>query len=386
MSDDLPIPLDPSRYADQGLLARGGAATVHLVLDQTLERPVAVKVCSSTDEADLARMRAEARLTAQLDHPVVVPIHDLGPDWFTMKRVQGHTFGDMLRREPDAVTATGRVIEALLRVCEALAFAHHRGVIHRDLKPENIMIGGFGQVYLMDWGIAQVRGETDVPFAGTAGWAAPEQARGEVCDARTDVWGIGGLLYYALSGKKPNGALTLEERALSGPDAVHVPPPPPIPGRPQPPELVRIAMQCLELDPADRYPDIGALIGDLQRARTEGWWFERRTFAPGTEIVRQGDEADSAYFIVEGECEVSQNGGPIAELGPGATFGEAALVTGGARTATVTASSPVVVRVITRAALEQEVRRGGWLGMLVKQLAARAVDLQLELSQRRPGA
>lgn len=354
-------------------------------MDLHLQRAVAVKVCASSEPADLERMRREARLTAQLDHPVIVPVHDLGDEWFTMKRVQGLTFGDMLRTERDPVAALSRVIEALLRVCEALAFAHHRGVVHRDLKPENVMIGAFGQVYLMDWGIAQVAGQTDVPFAGTAGWASPEQARGEVCDARSDVWGVGALLYYSLSGKKPNGSLTLDERALTGAAAQPVPPPPPIPGRPQPPELVRIAMKCLELDPAERYPDTIVLAGELQRARTEGWWFERRTFAPGAEIVRQGQEADAAYFIVEGECEVSQNGGPIAELGPGDSFGEAALVSGGARTATVTALSPVVVRVITRAALEQEVRRGGLLGVLVKQLAARAVDLQLELSQRRPG-
>ncbi len=380
---DTPLPLDPLRYQDGKLLATGGAAAIHVVRDQVLERPVAVKIPIPAAPADLARMRREAQVTAQLDHPVVVPIYDLGPDWFTMKRVQGATFGDMLRAEKDPVAALTRVIDTLVRVCEGLAFAHHRGVVHRDLKPENVMIGSFGQVYLMDWGIAQVKGETDVPFAGTAGWTPPEQARGELCDARSDVWGIGGLLYYALSGRKPNGSLTLDERGATGTEAQPVPPPNAIPGRPLPPELVRIAMKALALQPGDRYPDTVALAADLHGARADGWWFERRSFAEGAEILRQGQDADDTYFIVEGRCEVCQNGGPIAELGAGDTFGEAALVSGGARTATVTATTAVVVRVITRAALDEECRRGGWLGVLVKQLASRCMELQLDLAKRK---
>jgi serine/threonine-protein kinase len=380
-----PLPLDPQRYNDGGPLATGGAATVRIVHDRTLDRAVAVKLAASDAPEDLARFRREARITAQLEHPGIVPIHDLGPDWFTMKRVQGLTYGDMLRGEPDPIAALGRVMEALLRLCETLAYAHYRGIVHRDLKPENVLIGAFGQVYLVDWGIAQIAGSTDVPFAGTPGWTAPEQARGEVCDARTDVWGVGALLYYALSGRKPNGNLSLAERAATGADARPVPLPLGIPGRPAPPpELVRIAMRALSLDPGERYADTQALGADLYAARAEGLWFERRTFEAGTDVVVQGQPADAAYFIVDGECEVSQNGGPIATLGPGESFGEAALVEGGFRTATVTATSVVTLRVITRASLSAELRRGGWMGVLARNLAQRCVELQHDLAQR-PG-
>jgi eukaryotic-like serine/threonine-protein kinase len=379
------LPLDPRRYDDGGLLATGGAATVRLLHDRTLDRPVAVKLASSEAPEDLARFRREARITAQLDHPGVIPIHDLGPDWFTMKRVQGVTYGDMLRHEPDPIAAVGRVIESLLRLCETLAFAHHRKIVHRDLKPENVMIGAFGQVYLVDWGIAQIDGSTDVPYAGTPGWAAPEQARGEVCDPRTDVWGVGGLLYYALSGRKPNGSLSLEERGKVGEGAHPVPLPLGIPGRPAPPpELVRIAMRALSLTPGERYGDTMAMGADLHAARAEGVWFERRTYDVGSDIVVQGAEADEAFFIVEGECEVCQNGGPIASLGAGESFGESALVAAGLRTATVTAATPVTVRVITRGSLDAELHRGGWMGTLARNLAARCVELQRDLAKR-PG-
>ncbi len=378
-----PLPLDAGRYEDAGLLATGGAATVRLLHDRTLNRPVAVKLISSVVPEDLARFQREARVTAQLDHPGVIPIHDLGAHWFTMKRVQGVTYGDMLRNEPDPVAGLGRVIECLIRLCETLAFAHHRNIVHRDLKPENVMIGSFGQVYLVDWGIAQVDGNTDVPFAGTPGWAAPEQARGEVCDARTDVWGLGALLYYALSGRKPNGNLTLEQRGATGADACPVPLPMGIPRRPPPPpELVRIAMRSLSLDPADRFVDTVALGAELHTARAEGLWFERVRFDPGVEVVFEGDPADAAFFILAGECEVSQNGGPIALLGPGESFGESALVEGGSRTATVTATTPLTLRVITRASLDAELVRGGWMGTLARNLAARCVELQRDLAER----
>jgi serine/threonine-protein kinase len=378
-----PSPLDSSRYDDGGLLATGGAATVRLAHDRTLNRTVAVKVAGPGSEADHERFRREAQLTARLEHPGVIPVHDLGADWFTMKQVQGVTFGDMLRQERDPLAAHARVIEALLRLCETLAFAHHNRVMHRDLKPENVMIGPFGQVYLVDWGIAQVDGVNELPLAGTLGWLAPEQARGEVCDARTDVWGVGALLYYSLCGRKPNGSLTLEERAATGDGAVPVPLPVGLAGRPAPPpELVRIAMKALSLVPAARFPDTVAFASELHNARAEGLWFERIGFDEGAEIVVQGQPADAAFFIIDGECEVSQNGGPIATLGPGDCFGESALVEGGLRTATVTATTRVTVRVITRASLAAELGRGGWMARLAQNLAGRCVDLQKDLAER----
>lgn len=373
--------LPPSdRYRDCGSFAKGGTASVHLALDLVLERPVAVKVVSSDAPADLARFQREARITALLEHPNIVPVHDVGPTWFTMKRVQGVTLSQMMRQEQYSLELLGRMVDTLLRVCDALMFAHDRKVIHRDVKPENVMIGSFGQVYLMDWGIAQIDGETDSPFAGTTGWLAPEQARGELAAVTTDVWGVGALLYATLCGHKPNSGLNAEQRAQR--DRVK-PPQQLAPDRDLPPELVRIALKALEIEPERRYPTIAALAQDLHAARTSGWWFEQRFFEADTEILRAGDPADAAYLVIEGRCEVRQGDGPIAEVGEGEIFGEAALLEGGARTASVVATTDVLVRVLTREALQTELARSGWVGPLVRGLAARFHELSTESLKRR---
>jgi hypothetical protein len=386
MSDEGPpepkLPAD--RYEDRGAFAQGGTAAVHLTVDRVLGRPVATKIAKSVDPVQLARFRREACITAQLEHPNIVPVHDLGDTWFTMKRVEGATLSALVRGEPYGVLMLGKVLDILLKVCDALAFAHDRRVVHRDLKPENVMVGRFGQVYLMDWGIAQVDGVSDAPYAGTTAWVAPEQARGETCDGRTDVWGVGGLLYYALCGARPNQGPTPEERVANA-RAGRQPLAPTMmaPSRNLPYELVRIAMKALQPTPADRYPDIAAMMADLRAVHGGGWWFELRVFAAGSEIVREGDEADTAYILVQGRCEVCQNGGPIAELGPGEVFGEAGLLVGGPRVASVVALTEVVTRVITREALEAELGRDRWMGALVRGLARRFHDLSTENLERR---
>lgn len=353
-------------------------------MDKVLGRVVATKVVRSAESLQLSQFRREARITAQLDHPNIVPVHDLGSNWFTMKRVEGITLTSMARVEPFGVAMLGKVIDVLLKVCDALAFAHDRGVVHRDLKPDNVMIGRFGQVYLMDWGIAQAGGVSEVPFAGTTSWMSPEQARGEVCDGRTDVWGVGALLYFTLCGGRPNQGDTAEARVQNVKAGQRPPSPTTLaPERAMPPELVRIATKCLEPVKEDRYPSILALADELREVLNGGWWFELRAFPADTEIIREGDQANTAYILVEGTCEVRQNGGPIAELGPGEIFGEAALLTGGTRTASVVALTDVVTRVITREALEAELGRERWLGPLVRGLAKRFYDLSLENMEKR---
>ncbi len=389
MSDKKRVPkeepvLPTWRYTDLGEFAQGGTAAIHLTTDRLLGRTVATKIARSDDAVQLRRFRREACITAQLDHPNIVPIHDLGPTWFTMKRVEGATLAAILRAEPYSLTLLARVLDILIRVCDALAFAHDRGVVHRDLKPENVMVGRFGEVYLMDWGIAQSAGEVDDPYAGTTSWMSPEQARGQLCDARTDVWGVGAMLYAALCGARPNQGATAEERAANA--AASLPPRPPgemARTRDLPCELVRITMKALAVDPFARYPDVNALAQDLARMQQGGWWFARRVFAADEEIVREGEEADAAYIIDEGNCEVRQNGGPIAELGPGEIFGEAALLTGDVRTATVVALTEVYTRVITRESLEAELGRDRWMGPLVRGLARRFHELSTENLQRR---
>ena len=169
-----------SRYDDLGLIGMGGMGEVRRVRDRRLGRQLALKTLhlpALNRPALVARFLEEAQATAQLQHPGIVPIHDLGtlPDgrlWFTMKEVTGQTFGQVIaevhapsdaRREPtDSGWTLRRLVDALHQVCEAVGYAHSRGVVHRDLKPDNIMVGSHGEVLVLDWGLAKVLGRPDL--------------------------------------------------------------------------------------------------------------------------------------------------------------------------------------------------------------------------------
>lgn len=176
-----------SRYRIVREIGRGGMGVVYEAEDGDLQRHIAVKVLATdlASQEAAERMRREARLIAALDHPGIVPLHDIGelPDgriFYTMKLVRGRTL------------AADDNLRVFLRVCEAVAFAHAQGVVHCDLKPSNVMIGEFGEVLVMDWGVARAAG--DVARAGTHGFMPPEQERGEPVDATADVYALGAML------------------------------------------------------------------------------------------------------------------------------------------------------------------------------------------------
>ena len=194
-------------------IARGGKAVVYEARDARLYRIVALKVLalelSSADGA--RRMRDEARTIARLEHPGIIPIHDIGelPDgrvFYTMKLVRGTTL-----REFATDRGRAELLRIFLRICDAVGFAHASGVVHRDLKPENIMIGGFGEAMVMDWGVAaSIHAVGDI--AGTRGFMAPEQLRGEPADQRSDIFALGAIL-AGISPEKPLRAIASKARA-----------------------------------------------------------------------------------------------------------------------------------------------------------------------------
>jgi len=220
------------RYEFVQELGRGGMGTVYLAKDTELDRLVAIKVINKPDITDELRERMirEAQIIARLEHPGIVPVHDAGtlPDgrlFYAMKYVRGSRF--------DEYAAQGASLRDRLRkfqaVCDAVAFAHAHGVIHRDLKPQNIMIGSFGEVLVMDWGIAKIKppmnadergsefdrrssafigGNTsDGTVIGTQDYMSPEQARGEVeIDERADVYSLGVVLKFLLTGQSVSKA------------------------------------------------------------------------------------------------------------------------------------------------------------------------------------
>jgi serine/threonine protein kinase len=264
-----------TRYTALDELGRGGMGTVYLARDAALGRQVAVKVSNVVASAALeGRLRTEAQVLARLEHPGIVPIHDVGrlADgrlFYVMKLVQGKTLLEHLGDRSDLAERL-RIFE---RICEALAFAHSQGFVHRDLKPANVMVGPFGEVLVLDWGVAKVlageaptlagspatagAGETDAgTVIGTRGFMSPEQARGATDEIteRADVYGLGAILFTLLAGTAPPAEAGAARRELDRLANVSR-------------RLRAVCARAMAADPADRYATAAALAADVARFR-----------------------------------------------------------------------------------------------------------------------
>ncbi len=388
-------------------LGRGGMGRIHPATDRNLLRHVALKRL----DRELAKVPmykdgfiAEAQMTGQLEHPNIVPVHELavseeGVPYFTMKLVQGINFDAWLRDPDHELGSTERLQEGLeifLKVCDAVAYAHHRGVIHRDLKPENIMVAGFGQVYLMDWGLARLtktrpasgaRAQMEAKGAvGTPTFMAPEQARGnpEEMDERSDIFGLGAILYEIISGKMPYGPSMNVDYVLAQAVAGKI-----VPidqatiGIGVSKRIRSIVEKATAVKPDDRYQSVVELQGAVRGFLRGGLHLPRKTFAPGTVIIREGEVGGEAYMIVSGQCRAFRalNGGDetLGTMTAGDVFGEMALLLAEPRAASVEAVDQVTVLVLDQQTMTTGLGFDGWTGALVRALAHRfrAVEQQM---------
>ncbi|MBI5548587.1 MAG: protein kinase [Deltaproteobacteria bacterium] len=247
---DLLAPETPGRYTFVRVHASGGQARILLCRDEHVGRDIAIKeihregavgeASNRSTSVEAQRLLREARVTGQLEHPNIVPVYDLGRRkdgalYYSMRFVRGTTLGEKLKA-CRTLTERLRLLRPFMDICSAVAYAHSRGVIHRDLKPSNAMVGEFGETVLLDWGIAKVRGKRDIRAVdianesklmaeyavsetidgaaiGTPAYMSPEQAAGKVdeIDERSDVWGLGAILYQILTGTPPNAGKTQAE-------------------------------------------------------------------------------------------------------------------------------------------------------------------------------
>jgi len=255
-----------SRYQRQGRLASGGMGTVVKVWDRLLHRPLAMKLLptrgkDATEDA-VARFLREVQVAAQLQHPGVIPVHDLGLDerrrlFYTMPLVEGRELGSVF----DQVDAPGRgeglagPLRALARLCDVVAYAHSRGVVHGDIKPANVLVGPFDELYVVDWGLATIATDPreDGFVSGTPPYMSPEQAEGRI-DLASDVYAVGAMLYRLLSGRTPYAPRRGKEDPAKTIELIKRGPPTPIellvPEAPA--ELAALCSRAMARDPEER--------------------------------------------------------------------------------------------------------------------------------------
>ena len=303
-----------SRYMPMGPIGRGGMGRVDMVFDRALGRPVAKKTVLKRAASPL--LITEAQIGAQLEHPSLVPVYDVeidgaGRPHYTMRVVRGRTLRDAieLRRAGDRVAMTlAQMLGVFRQVCLAAHYAHSRGVVHRDLKPENIISGEYGEVYVLDWGVAYIAptsdlhrasSEVSLKVAGTPGYMAPEQFQAGPIDARSDVFALGIILHEIITGERPSqdgeetrvhdAPVSIRHEGVSR--AV----------RPMPAPFDTLVANCLAQHPADR-PASARLLADAIDEYLDGERARAEREREAAQHAKDGEQALEVFESLDAEA------------------------------------------------------------------------------------
>jgi serine/threonine-protein kinase len=397
----VPRAKDTSKYKFQGKLISGGMGAILEVIDQDFYRPIAMKVIKPSfknDERALVDFIREAKITAMLEHPNIIPVHELGISeetglFFTMKLMQGEPLNSILNeiKKGNAVYQEKyneySLMNIFRKICDAVDFAHSRDIIHRDIKPHNVIVGRHGEVLLMDWGLALYIGDPEKEenpsqkaalqhileltdkgkniIQGSPAYMSPEQAGGDgtQLDKKTDIFLLAATFYHILTLEAPYTGENLKDVLQKAGQRNLIHPQKRSPERHIPDELCRIVMKASALKKEDRYDSVQELIQDIDGV-IAGHWLkqEKKLFASGRFLMQEGEEAGEAYLIDKGKVQVyrqADGGGKLVlgTLAAGDIVGEMALITNDKRSASVKALEDTEVSVLTKDILLRNLKK-----------------------------
>lgn len=388
------------KYKFQDKLVSGGMGAIFRVLDQELRRTSAMKLILpnfKSEEETLKSFITEAKITGMLEHPNIIPVHEIGllqnaGLFFTMKLAKGEALSDILARikrgDPDYLEKynTFTLLGIFRKVCDALSFAHSKDIIHQDIKPHNIMVGEYGEVLLMDWGLAKFIGDPDdeldpvirenlkallmsasdddEQIRGSPTYMSPEQTKGdpELLDKRTDIFLLGATLYHMFTFESPYMGNDIYEVLFKAENTDFTPPEEKAPGRQIPEEICRIIKKAMGREKADRYQTVDVLSKDIDDLIAGKWTQqEKKLFKRHEMLMKEGKTGDEAYLILSGKVQVfKERGGNkilLGTLSQGDIVGEMALISREPRSASVEALVKTEVAVLTKRLISQHLKK-----------------------------
>lgn len=391
---------DQNKYLFQEHLFSGGMGAILQMLDQDLHRISAMKVILpgfKNDADSLSSFITEAKITGMLEHPNIIPVHEIGlldeaGLYFTMKLAQGESLKEILVEmgtgNPEYVQkyTTYYLLNIFRKICDSVSYAHSKDVIHQDIKPHNVVVGSYGEVLLMDWGLARYVGRLDTSsdpdmvsflkeisiynqenpdlIKGSPAYISPEQVEGDPrrIDKQSDIFLLGSTLYHIFTLSPPYTGNSMKEVVFKARTCDLIAPEERNPSLQIPEEICRIIKKAMEKDKKDRYQQVDDMIQDIDDLIAGKWsQQEKKYFDQGEMLMTEGDAGEEGYLIVKGKVEVFKeidgHRTILGTIGEGDIIGEMSLITEETRSASIQALEKTEVVVLTKNLVSQNLKK-----------------------------